>query len=162
MSSKPCSRAATSCPSHRPAPARASATGCRRSSAAEFTATATPQVRADIASSLQLRDPFISVSGFNRPTLTLAVIRCRGERAKREQLRSLLATPGQQALVYVGTVSAAEELAAELRVSCYHGRQDADVRRRTQEDFTSGRTQVVVATSAFGMGVDIAGIRRVI
>src|ERR1700694_1396076 len=135
---------------------------CGRPPVAGFTATATPQVRADIASSLQLRDPFISVSGFNRPTLTLAVIRCRGARAKRDQLRSLLATPGQQALVYVGTVSAAEELAAELGVACYHGRQDADVRRRTQDDFTAGRTQVVVATSAFGMGVDIAGIRRVI
>ena len=135
---------------------------CGRPPVAGFTATATPQVRADIAISLQLRDPFISVSGFNRPTLTLAVIRCRGERAKRDRLRSLLATPGQQKLVYVGTVSAAEELAAELRVPCYHGRQNADVRRRTQDDFTAGRTQVVVATSAFGMGVDIAGIRRVI
>ncbi len=113
-------------------------------------------------SSLQLRDPFISVSGFNRPSLKLAVIRCRGERPKRDQLRALIATPGHQALVYVGTVSAAEELAAELRVPCYHGRQEADVRRRTQEDFTAGRTQVVVATSAFGMGVDIAGIRRVV
>jgi ATP-dependent DNA helicase RecQ len=135
---------------------------CGRPPVAGFTATATPQVRTDIAGSLQLRDPFISVSGFNRPALTLAVIRCRGERAKRDQLRSLLATPEQQALVYVGTVSAAEELAAELRVPCYHGRQDADLRRRTQDDFTAGRTQVVVATSAFGMGVDIAGIRRVI
>ena len=140
----------------------AAITACGRPPVAAFTATATPQVRADIASSLQLRDPFISVSGFNRPTLTLAVIRCRGERAKRDQLRSLLATPRQQALVYVGTVAAAEELAAELRVPCYHGRQDADVRRRTHDDFTAGRTQVVVATSAFGMGVDIPGIRRVI
>jgi ATP-dependent DNA helicase RecQ len=135
---------------------------CGRPPVAGFTATATPQVRADIASSLQLRDPFISVSGFNRPTLTLSVIRCRGERAKRDQLRRLLATPGQQALVYVGTVSAAEELAAELHVLCYHGRQDAEVRRRTQDDFTAGRARVVVATSAFGMGVDIARIRRVI
>src|SRR5690348_9219565 len=135
---------------------------CGRPPVAGFTATATPQVRADIASSLQLRDPFISVSGFNRPNLKLAVIRCRGERAKRDQLRSLLATPGEQALVYVGTVSAAEELAAELHVPCYHGRQDADVRRRTQDDFTAGRARVVIATSAFGMGVDIAGIRRVI
>ena len=135
---------------------------CGRPPVAGFTATATPQVRADIASSLQLRDPFISVSGFNRPALKLAVIRCRGERAKRDQLRSLLGTSGQQALVYVGTVSAAEELAAELGVACYHGRQAAEVRRRIQDEFTAGRTQVVVATSAFGMGVDIAGIRRVI
>jgi ATP-dependent DNA helicase RecQ len=74
----------------------------------------------------------------------------------------LLGTTGQQALVYVGTVSAAEELAAELGVACYHGRQAAEVRRRIQDDFTAGRTQVVVATSAFGMGVDIAGVRRVI
>ena len=135
---------------------------CGRPPVAGFTATATPQVRADIASSLGLRDPFVSVTGFNRPTLTLAVVRCRGERAKRDQLRSLLGTAGQQALVYVGTVAAAEELAAELGVACYHGRQEADVRRRIQDDFTAGRSQVVVATSAFGMGVDIAGIRRVI
>jgi len=134
---------------------------CGRPPVAGFTATATPQVRADVVSSLKLRDPFISVSGFNRPNLTLSVIRCRGERAKREQLRSLLAGPGQ-ALVYVGTVSAAEEIAAEFGVSCYHGRQDADLRRRTQEEFTAGRARVVVATSAFGMGVDIAAIRRVI
>ena len=135
---------------------------CGRPPVAGFTATATPQVRTDIASSLQLRDPFISVTGFNRPNLTLAVIRCRGERAKRDQLRGLLASPGQQALVYVGTVSAAEELAAEFGVPCYHGRQGADIRRLTQDDFTAGRSQVVVATSAFGMGVDVAGIRRVI
>src|SRR2546421_7117518 len=135
---------------------------CGRPPVAGFTATATPQVRADIASSLGLRQPFISVSGFNRPALTLAVIRCRGERAKRDQLRSLLGSSGQQALVYVGTVSAAEELAGELGVTCYHGAQAADLRRRIQDDFTAGRTQVVVATSAFGMGVDIADIRRVI
>src|SRR5229473_550263 len=135
---------------------------CGRPPVAGFTATATPQVRADIASSLGLRQPFISVSGFNRPALTLRVIRCRGERAKRDRLRSLLGTTGQQALVYVGTVSAAEELAAELGVACYHGRQGTEVRRRIQDDFTAGRIQVVVATSAFGMGVDIAGVRRVI
>src|SRR5437588_10324406 len=135
---------------------------CGRPPVAGFTATATPQVRADIASSLGLRQPFISVSGFNRPALALAVIRCHGERAKRERLRSLLGTTAQQALVYVGTVAAAEELAVELGVACYHGRQAADVRRRIQDDFTAGRIQTVVATSAFGMGVDIAGIRRVI
>jgi len=135
---------------------------CGRPPVAGFTATATPQVRTDIASSLGLRHPFISVSGFNRPALTLSVIRCRGERAKRDRLRSLLGTAGRQALVYVGTVSAAEELAAELGVACYHGRQAAEVRRRIQDDFTAGHIQVVVATSAFGMGVDIAGIRRVI
>jgi ATP-dependent DNA helicase RecQ len=135
---------------------------CGRPPVAGFTATATPQVRADIVTSLGLRDPFVSVTGFHRPTLTLSVIRCRGERAKREQLRRLLPGAGQQALVYVGTVRAAEEVAADFNFACYHGRQDALLRRRIQEDFTAGRTRVVVATSAFGMGVDIAGIRRVI
>ena len=135
---------------------------CGRPPVAAFTATATPQVRADIARSLDLRDPFISVTGFNRPTLTLSVVRCRGERAKREELRRLLSDKVQRALVYVGTVAAAEEVAAALGAACYHGRQDAALRRRTQEDFTQGRSNVVVATSAFGMGVDIADIRRVI
>jgi ATP-dependent DNA helicase RecQ len=135
---------------------------CGRPPVAGFTATATPQVRADIAASLDLRDPFISVTGFNRPTLTLAVVRCRGERAKRDQLRLLLADQAQRALVYVGTVKAAEELAADLNAVCYHGQQDALLRRRIQEDFTQGRIRVVVATTAFGMGVDIPDIRRVI
>jgi ATP-dependent DNA helicase RecQ len=135
---------------------------CGRPPVAGFTATATPQVRADIATSLDLKDPFISVTGFHRPTLTLSVIRCRGDRAKREQLRRLLPGSAQQALIYVGTVRAAEEVASDLGVPCYHGRQEALLRRRIQEDFTEGRTKVVVATSAFGMGVDIAGIRRVI
>jgi ATP-dependent DNA helicase RecQ len=135
---------------------------CGRPPVAGFTATATPQVRADIATSLDLKDPFISVTGFHRPTLTLSVVRCRGERAKREELRRLLPGATQQALIYVGTVRAAEEVAADLGVACYHGRQEASLRRRIQEDFTDGRTKVVVATSAFGMGVDIARIRRVI
>ncbi|HXN91371.1 MAG TPA: ATP-dependent DNA helicase RecQ, partial [Candidatus Sulfotelmatobacter sp.] len=135
---------------------------CGRPPVAGFTATATPQVRADIARSLDMEDPFISVTGFNRPTLKLSVVRCRGERAKREELRRLLPDAAQRALIYVGTVAAAEEVAGELGAACYHGRQDADVRRRIQEDFTQGRTRVVVATSAFGMGVDIPDIRRVI
>ncbi|TMG08455.1 MAG: hypothetical protein E6I00_16710, partial [Chloroflexi bacterium] len=75
---------------------------------------------------------------------------------------ALLAGPEQPTLVYVGTVKAAEEVAADLGAACYHGRQEAAVRRRVQEDFTEGRTKLVVATSAFGMGVDIADIRRVI
>jgi len=135
---------------------------CGRPPVAGFTATATPQVLADIARSLDLRDPFISVTGFNRPTLTLSVVRCRGDRAKREELRRLLSDRTQRALVYAGTVKAAEEIAGELSTVCYHGQQDPAVRRRIQEDFTQGRIRVVVATSAFGMGVDIPDIRRVI
>src|SRR5438034_2530862 len=135
---------------------------CGRPPVAAFTATATTQVQKDIASSLDLTDPFTSVTGFNRPTLRLSVVRCRGDRGKREQLHALLADAEQRSLVYVGTVKAAEEVAADLGAACYHGRQEAALRRRVQEDFTEGRTKLVVATSAFGMGVDIADIRRVI
>src|SRR5712691_2251523 len=135
---------------------------CGRPPVAGFTATATPQVRADIARSLDLRDPFISVTGFNRPTLTFSVVALPGEHNKRERLRRLLPAGAQRELVYVGTVAAGEEVAGALGAPCFHGRQDAALRRRTQEDFTQGRTNVVVATSAFGMGVDIADIRRVI
>jgi ATP-dependent DNA helicase RecQ len=134
---------------------------CGRPPVAAFTATATPQVRADIARILDLRDPFISVTGFHRPNLLLRVVRCRGSRVKLETLERLLVQPGR-VLVYVGTVSAAEELGAKLGVPCYHGRQDGDTRRRVQEDFTRGRTRVVIATSAFGMGVDVPDIRQVI
>jgi ATP-dependent DNA helicase RecQ len=135
---------------------------CGRPPIAGFTATATPQVRADIATSLGLMNPLISVTGFHRPTLTLSVIRTRGDRAKREELRRLLSDTTQRALVYVGTVKSAEELATDLCVPCYHGQQDPGLRRRVQEDFSQGRSRVVVATSAFGMGVDIPDIRRVI
>jgi ATP-dependent DNA helicase RecQ len=134
---------------------------CGRPPVAAFTATATPQVRDDIAANLKLRDPFISVTGFNRPNLKLSVLRCRGARAKLTQLGLLLGDQ-RRALVYVGTVRAAEELAAELGVRCYHGQQERALRTRVQEDFAAGRTPVVVATSAFGMGVDIPDIRRVI
>lgn len=134
---------------------------CGRPPVAAFTATATPQVRDDIAKSLDLRDPFISVTGFNRPNLKLSVIRCRGARAKLAELRPLL-QDGGRALVYAGTVRAAEELAAELGMPCYHGQQEPGLRRRVQEDFAAGRTPAVIATSAFGMGIDIADIRRVI
>src|SRR2546423_1222076 len=111
---------------------------CGRPPVAGFTATATPQVLADIARSLDLRDPFISVTGVNRPTLKLSVVRCRGERAKRDELRRLLAGAAQRALVYVGTVKTAEELAVETGSACYHGQQDPGLRRRVQEDFTQG------------------------
>src|SRR6266852_557348 len=77
----------------------AAITACGRPPVAGFTATATPQVRADIATSLGLRDPLISVTGFHRPTLTLSVLRCRGARAKRAELHRLLSDKQQRALV---------------------------------------------------------------
>jgi len=132
-----------------------------------FTATATPLVRRDIAESLGLRDPLVQVTGFNRPNLLLEVVRTRGEREKLDALRSRIRPGGGRALVYCGTVSSAEELAADLesaglRAAPYHGRLPEEGRRLTQEGFSDGRLEVIVATSAFGMGVDVPDIRRVI
>ena len=134
---------------------------CGRPPVGAFTATATPRVRDDIVKSLGLRDPFISVTGFNRPNLRLQVVRCKGERAKLAALQRLLRPGAGRALVYTGTVAAAEEVAQAIGGKPYHGRQDPELRRRVQDDYFAGRVRVVVATSAFGMGVDLPDIRQV-
>ena len=140
---------------------------CGRPPVAAFTATATPRVRDDIAQSLGMRDPFVLVTGFNRPNLRLAAVRCRGDGGKREALLRVLDPGAGRALVYTGTVAAAEEVAQilverRMAAAAYHGRMADDERRRVQDEFAAGDLRVVVATSAFGMGVDVPDIRQVL
>jgi ATP-dependent DNA helicase RecQ len=140
---------------------------CGRPPVAGFTATATPRVRADVARNLGMRDPLVLVTGFNRPNLRLSALRCRGDGGKREALLAHLRPGSGRALVYSGTVAAAEEIAQLLagrgtRAAAYHGRLGDEERRRVQEAFTRSELQVVVATSAFGMGVDLPDIRQVV
>jgi len=140
---------------------------CGRPPVGAFTATATPPVREDIAASLGLRDPFLSVTGFNRPNLRLEVIRTRGQADKLERLRQRLDPGGGRALVYCGTVAGSEELAGAISgwgmpAAPYNGRLPEATRRQAQEDFAAGRVKVVVATSAFGMGIDLPDIRQVV
>ena len=140
---------------------------CGRPPVAAFTATATPRVREDIANNLDMKEPFVLVTGFNRPNLHLAAVRCRGDGGKRAALLQKLNPGNGRALVYTGTVASAEE-AADLLIgrgfaaACYHGRMQDDNRRNVQEAFVAGRLRVVVATSAFGMGVDLPDIRQVL
>lgn len=140
---------------------------CGRPPIGAFTATATPDVRGDIVANLQLRDPLVVVTGFNRPNLRLAAVAARGRRERVEALRRHL-DPGQgRALVYTGTVKSAEDTAATISrwgfpAAPYHGRLPDGDRRRIQEGFASRDLRVVVATSAFGMGVDFPDIRQVI
>jgi ATP-dependent DNA helicase RecQ len=140
---------------------------CGRPPAAAFTATATPRVRDDVVMNLGMREPFVLVTGFNRPNLHLVGVRCRGDSGKRAALVQML-NPGQgRALVYTGTVAAAEEVADLLKergfaAACYHGRLQDENRRRVQDAFAAGWLKVVVATSAFGMGVDVPDIRQVV
>jgi ATP-dependent DNA helicase RecQ len=140
---------------------------CGRPPVGAFTATATPRVRQDITSSLGLRAPVERVTGFVRENLTMSVVRCRGVAGKRDALLELVRPGAGRALVYCGsrrtTETVTEVLArAGVAVAAYHGALDGNERQTVHEGFAAGRLQAIVATSAFGMGVDFPDIRRVI
>ena len=140
---------------------------CGRPPIGAFTATATPEVRDDIASNLGLREPLVVVTGFNRPNLRLEAVQAKGGRDRLEQLHRRLNPGDGRALVYTGTVKGAEATAAAITrwgfpAAPYHGRLPDVSRRRIQDGFASKEFRVVVATSAFGMGVDFPDIRQVI
>jgi len=134
--------------------------------AAAFTATATPDVRADIAVQLGLRDPLDLITGFERTNLTLAVEACRSREEKAAALSRLVAEMGPPGIVYAATRKTvelwAEAIAGQgLRTRRYHAGMPDDERSRVQEEFLAGRIDVMVATNAFGMGVDKPDIRFV-
>ncbi len=135
--------------------------------AGAFTATATPEVRADIARQLGLADPVEVVTGFERPNLSLAVVPVRGFDEKRRECARVVRAAGRTGIVYAstrkGVLRWAEELAAlGLRAAAYHGGLPDDERSRVQEAFLGGRLDVIAATNAFGMGVDKADLRFVV
>jgi len=130
------------------------------------TATATPEVRADIAARLELRSPHVVVHGFARPNLHFSVERLRNEAEKLARLDAVL-DPGEgRAIVYAGTRARARDLAERLAnrfpTMLYHGDMPPDARTRAQERFVSGDVRVAVTTSAFGMGVDVPTVRQVV
>jgi ATP-dependent DNA helicase RecQ len=133
-----------------------------------LTATATPQVADDIARRLALRDPVRVTTGFDRPNLSFAVVRCGTAFDKERRIAAALAQPGAlPAIVYAGTRDASEQLARSLagslgeEVLVYHAGLDRELRAGTQERFMSGEARVIVATNAFGMGIDKADVRTV-
>ncbi len=132
------------------------------------TATATPQVARDVAERLALRDPVRVATGFDRPNLTFAVVPCRTTEDKEARLVGALADPAARpAIVYAGTRAATESLARKLRaalaceVVAYHAGLGREARAAAQRRFMGGEVDVVVATNAFGMGVDKADVRTV-
>ena len=140
---------------------------CGRPPVGAFTATATPRVRLDISQSLGLRRPVERVTGFVRDNLTMSVLRCRSIADKRSALRGRIRPGTGRALVYCGSRRTVDDVTELLRGSglaaaAYHGRLDGDERQDVYEDFSAGRARVIVATSAFGMGVDFPDIRQVI
>ncbi len=130
-----------------------------------FTATATERVRADILAQLDLRDPRVLVGDFDRPNLTYRVI---PRESKARQVAEVLARHRDQAaIVYCITRRETEQLAAALqkqgvRADHYHAGMSPDARRRTQEAFSTERLDVIVATVAFGMGIDRGDVRCVV
>jgi RecQ family ATP-dependent DNA helicase len=134
---------------------------------AALTATATPHVRADIIEQLDLRDPRAFVSGFDRPNLSINVVHTQKEREKITHIKALAAGySGGSGIIYASTRKAVEQVtqklkAAGLSLVAYHAGMEEAERTRAQEDFMTGRSQMIVATNAFGMGIDKADIRFV-
>jgi ATP-dependent DNA helicase RecQ len=130
-----------------------------------LTATATPEVRRDIASALQMQDPRIFVAGFDRPNLFIEVDRVSGDREKLGRIFAL-ARKGEPGLIYAATRKNVEKVVAAMRAAglqalAYHAGLEDEQRSAVQDAFVRGEVPVVVATNAFGMGVDKPDIRFV-
>ncbi|MES2705537.1 MAG: RecQ family ATP-dependent DNA helicase [Verrucomicrobiota bacterium] len=133
---------------------------------AAFTATATPTVRSDILRQLRLRDPFECVRGFSRPNLSLNATPCPKVRDKYERLKAVV-EQHRTGIIYCATRSKVEEVHEQLRewhiaAGFYHGGMSEDARTEAQERFITKRDSVVVATNAFGMGIDRPDVRFVV
>ncbi len=133
-----------------------------------LTATATPEVQQDIARQLGRPQMERLVTGFNRPNISLGVRYTPGEADKLRALSAQLAHGPGSGIIYTGTRREAEQVAefanevAHVRAAYYHaGLEDAE-RTRTQDAFMAGETPIIVATNAFGLGIDKPDIRFVI
>lgn len=133
-----------------------------------LTATATPDVAADILNQLDIPTAIVVNLGSYRPNLIYEVRRTVNEAEKLQHLTGLLrGLKDGPALIYVATIRQAVELFEVLRqagceAGCYHGKMPAKERHRTQQDFMEDRLGVVVATKAFGLGIDKANLRMVV
>ena len=151
-----------------------------RPTVAAFTATATERVRRDIVSILGLADPAITVTGFDRPNLYFDVINMP-RKDKASWVASYIAShPDESGIVYCATRKETEALAESINIAvrerraaagnvpdgtvavAYHGGMSAETREQAQRDFVTDRVPVVVATNAFGMGIDKSNVRFVI
>jgi len=132
-----------------------------------YTATATEQVRNDIAEQLNLQDPEIQVGSFDRPNLAYTVAK-RGKGKGREQIFEVLNRYRKESgVIYCLSRKEVEALSAELNIAGfsarpYHAGLDAEVRQKNQDAFINDRVKTIVATVAFGMGIDKSNVRYVI
>ncbi len=132
-----------------------------------LTATATPRVRQDILRSLRMRDPEVVVTSFNRPNLTYRVLSAKEKKDKLPLILDVIRSSPPPGIIYGTTRKECEELAASLRLAGvdaghYHAGMGAAERSSVQERFMTDELDVVVATVAFGMGVDKPNVRFVV
>jgi ATP-dependent DNA helicase RecQ len=132
------------------------------------TATATPRVAADVVRRLGLREPLRVATGFDRPNLSFVVARPTPQHKQSLLIETLRAPGALPAIVYAGTRAGAEEIASMLSEQLgeqalpYHAGLDRERRAAVQRRFLADETRVIVATNAFGMGVDKPNVRTVI
>ena len=132
-----------------------------------FTATATAHVRDDIREQLALQKPYEVTTSFDRPNLYFETRRALPSQKPKELLDLVLKEGSNAGIVYCSTTKQVDETARLLqsrgiRAAAYHAKLDADTRRQNQDDFLYDRVQVMVATNAFGMGIDKPNVRFVI
>jgi ATP-dependent DNA helicase RecQ len=132
-----------------------------------LTATATPEVRRDITRELALRDPETIITGFDRPNLTYYVIPVRNDADKEKRLAEILKRYDGLAVIYASTRKAVDHLTtvlerARIPAAGYHAGLDDARRHEVQEAFMSEKIRAIVATNAFGMGIDKPNVRLVI
>jgi len=132
------------------------------------TATATPRVAGDVLIRLGLRDAVRVTTGFDRPNLSYLVARSTGDPDRERRIAEVLADPAARpAIVYAGTRARSEHLAAVLATrlgvatTAYHAGLERDARTEAQRRFMDGEVEIVVATNAFGMGIDKRDVRTV-
>ncbi len=135
-----------------------------------LTATATQTVRDDIIRQLGMKDPYITVTGFARPNLRFDVVRAVNDNLKDRIVENILRDTEGSGVIYAATVKEAVRLhellscsfEGELQIGLYHGKMAATERRETQDRFMRGDLKAIVATNAFGLGVDKQDMRFVI
>ncbi len=129
-----------------------------------LTATATPTVQRDIVNQLQLNNPELFIHGFRRHNLAIEVVEISRPRRNEFTINLLKSPENRPAIVYAPSRKSAEELAGLLggSAAAYHAGLDPATRERVQRQFLSGKLEVVVATIAFGMGIDKPDVRTVI
>ncbi len=132
-----------------------------------LTATATPHVRTDIVAQLKLESPTTIITGFDRANLTYGVLPTRTDVEKDDALVHLLKATDGLAVIYASTRKAVERIAmllerARIPAAAYHAGLDDERRHAVQDAFMSEKVRAIVATNAFGMGIDKANVRLVI